>query len=48
MKPVPSNPSRAGELCACETPVPYEQAVHKGAARTVCLTCKRPIRLALR
>jgi hypothetical protein len=34
------------ELCSCEKPAPHEEATHKGASRTVCLTCKLPIRIA--
>jgi hypothetical protein len=31
--------------CACAKPVPVQQAEHKGAARTVCARCGRPLRL---
>ena len=33
------------EDCACVTPVPVQRAERKGAARTVCARCGRPVPL---
>ena len=34
-------------VCACAVPVPHVKAVHKGAARTYCVRCGLPLRIAL-
>ena len=34
--------------CACEKPLPVHIAERKGAARSVCARCERPLRLKLR
>ena len=34
--------------CTCAVPVPHVQAERKGAARTICATCGRPIRIGFR
>ncbi|MGZ4340443.1 MAG: hypothetical protein ACXVQ3_10335 [Gaiellaceae bacterium] len=33
------------EICQCAVPVPVVKAEWKGAARTVCARCERPIRI---
>ena len=33
------------ETCQCATPVPVVKAERKGAARTVCARCDRPVRI---
>jgi len=33
------------ETCRCAVPVPVVKAERKGAARTVCARCDRPIRI---
>jgi hypothetical protein len=33
--------------CTCVTPMPMHKAERKGAARTVCARCERPLRLRL-
>ena len=33
------------ETCQCAVPVPVVTAERKGAARTVCARCDRPIRI---
>jgi hypothetical protein len=33
------------EQCQCPVPVPVVKAERKGAARTVCARCDRPIRI---
>ncbi len=33
------------ETCQCAVPVPVTKAVRKGAARTVCAKCGRPVRI---
>jgi hypothetical protein len=33
------------ETCRCAVPVPVVKAERKGAARTVCGRCERPIRI---
>ena len=35
----------AAATCTCSVPVPIVRAEHKGAARTHCATCEKPIRL---
>jgi hypothetical protein len=37
--------SQPTALCACTVPVPEVRATHKGAARTFCVVCGKPIRL---
>ena len=34
--------------CTCEKPLPVHIAERKGAARSVCARCERPLRLQLR
>jgi hypothetical protein len=34
--------------CECEKPLPVHLAERKGAARSVCARCERPLRLQLR
>jgi hypothetical protein len=34
--------------CTCAVPVPHVHAERKGAARTLCTTCGRPIRIGFR
>jgi hypothetical protein len=34
--------------CECEKPLPVHLAERKGAARSVCARCERPLRLRLR
>jgi hypothetical protein len=34
--------------CACDKPLPVHIAERKGAARSVCARCERPLRLQLR
>ena len=34
--------------CTCEKPLPVHIAERKGAARSVCARCERPLRLTLR
>ncbi len=34
--------------CTCEKPLPVHLAERKGAARSVCARCERPLRLQLR
>ena len=34
--------------CICEKPLPVHIAERKGAARSVCARCERPLRLQLR
>jgi hypothetical protein len=34
--------------CTCEKPLPVHLAERKGAARSVCARCERPLRLRLR
>jgi hypothetical protein len=34
-------------VCACAIPVPHVKAAHKGAARTHCVRCGLPTRIAL-
>jgi hypothetical protein len=34
--------------CECEKPLPVHIAERKGAARSVCARCERPLRLTLR
>ena len=41
-------PSSASRTCTCAVPLPRVQAEHKGAARTVCATCERPIKIGFR
>jgi hypothetical protein len=38
-------PEQAGATCACPVPLPEVRATRKGAARTHCARCGRPIRL---
>lgn len=38
-------PAAASTTCTCAVPSPRVQAKHKGAARTVCATCGRPIKI---
>jgi hypothetical protein len=38
-------PEPAGATCACPVPLPEVRATRKGAARTHCARCGRPIRL---
>jgi hypothetical protein len=38
-------PEPAGGTCACASPLPEVRATRKGAARTHCARCGRPIRL---
>jgi hypothetical protein len=33
------------ETCRCAVPVPVVKAERKGAARTVCARCDRPVRI---
>jgi hypothetical protein len=33
--------------CTCEKPLPVHLAERKGAARSVCARCERPLRLSL-
>jgi hypothetical protein len=33
--------------CTCEKPLPVHMAERKGAARSVCARCERPLRLRL-
>ncbi|HVU76360.1 MAG TPA: hypothetical protein VHC67_02170 [Gaiellaceae bacterium] len=35
-------------FCTCEKPLPVHLAERKGAARSVCARCERPLRLRLR
>ncbi len=32
--------------CACPVPLPQAKAAHKGAARTHCVRCGLPVRIA--
>jgi hypothetical protein len=41
-------PSPTPEWCTCEKPLPVHIAERKGAARSVCARCERPLRLSLR
>jgi hypothetical protein len=41
-------PAAVTTTCTCAVPVPHVHAEHKGAARTVCTTCGRPIRIGFR
>jgi hypothetical protein len=41
--PSVSNPA---DFCTCENSIPQQIAIHKGASRTICLTCKLPVKLA--
>jgi hypothetical protein len=34
--------------CVCEKPLPVHLAERKGAARSVCARCERPLRLQLK
>ena len=36
------------QWCECEKPLPVHLAERKGAARSVCARCERPLRLSLR
>jgi hypothetical protein len=33
------------ETCTCAVPIPVVKAERKGAARTVCARCDRPVRI---
>ena len=33
------------DICRCAVPIPVVKAERKGAARTVCARCDRPIRI---
>jgi hypothetical protein len=33
------------ETCRCAVPVPVVKAERKGAARTICARCDRPVRI---
>jgi hypothetical protein len=33
--------------CACASPIPVERATRKGASRTECSRCGRPVRIRL-
>jgi hypothetical protein len=35
------------KLCSCPTPVPVQQASHKGASTTTCSRCGKPLPLSL-
>jgi hypothetical protein len=37
----------APRWCDCEKPLPVHVAERKGAARSVCARCERPLRLTL-
>jgi hypothetical protein len=36
------------EWCTCDKPLPVHIAERKGAARSVCARCERPLKLTLR
>jgi hypothetical protein len=36
------------QWCECEKPLPVHLAERKGAARSVCARCERPLRIQLR
>jgi hypothetical protein len=36
------------EWCTCDKPLPVNIAERKGAARSVCARCEKPLRLTLR
>jgi hypothetical protein len=36
------------DWCTCEKPLPVHIAERKGAARSMCARCERPLRLSLR
>jgi hypothetical protein len=42
------NESATPLWCECEKPLPVHLAERKGAARSVCARCERPLRLRLR
>jgi hypothetical protein len=46
VQPLP--PPTPVEACECEQPLPRQQAVWKGAARTVCERCGLPVPLTLK
>lgn len=42
------SPTQPTEWCSCEKPLPVHIAERKGAARSVCARCERPLKLTLR
>jgi hypothetical protein len=45
LTPPPKEPTPL--WCTCEKPLPVHMAERKGAARSVCARCERPLRLRL-
>jgi hypothetical protein len=41
------HPNDPAPWCTCEKPLPVHMAERKGAARSVCARCERPLRLRL-
>jgi len=41
-------PTKTTEWCVCAKPLPVHIAERKGAARSVCARCERPLKLQLR
>lgn len=41
-------PAPTPTWCTCEKPLPVHMAERKGAARSVCARCERPLRIQLR